>query len=76
MKELLYHIVSNLVVDINSIEITEEEKSNEITYFIRVDENDMGRLIGKKGKIANSIRTIVRASKNETGKNVFVEIIN
>ncbi|MCI6610184.1 MAG: KH domain-containing protein [Ezakiella sp.] len=76
MKELLYHIVSNLVVDIDSIEITEEEKANEITYFIKVDEDDMGRLIGKKGKIANSIRTIVRASKNETGKGVFVEIIN
>lgn len=76
MKDLLYHIVSNLVINKEAIEITEEEKDKEITYFLKVDKDDMGRVIGKRGRIANSIRTIARASKNESGKNIFVEIVD
>ena len=50
MKDLLYHIVSNLVVNTEAIEITEEEKEREITYFLKVANEDLGRVIGKRGR--------------------------
>ncbi|MDO5717316.1 MAG: KH domain-containing protein [Tissierellia bacterium] len=74
MKELLQFIVENLVQNKEAIQIREEEVDGNTTFFLSVDENDMGRVIGRKGRIANSIRTILRASQHEDGKNVYVEI--
>ena len=63
MKELLYAMVGELVEDESAIEITVDEPKEDgtIVYHLHVAPNDMGRVIGKQGRIAKAIRTIMRA---------------
>ena len=77
MKELLYSIVADLVDDKAAIEITQDEPNEEgvIVFHLRVAEEDMGRVIGKEGKIAKSIRTVMRAAASKENKRVIVDII-
>ena len=76
MTELLKTIVSDLVEDPEQISITVDEPNEEgiIVYHLHVAENDMGRVIGKQGRIAKSIRTVMRAVANRNGEKVAVEI--
>ncbi len=76
MKELLYTIVEGLVEDKNSIEITEDAPDSEgtVVYHLHVASEDMGRVIGKQGRIAKAIRTIVRSSASKTNQKIMVEI--
>ncbi len=76
MTELLKTIVSGLVEDPEQISITVDEPNEEgiIVYHLHVAENDMGRVIGKQGRIAKSIRTVMRAVANRNGEKVAVEI--
>ena len=76
MKELLYAIAEGLVADKNAIQITQEEPNEEgvIVYHLHVAEDDMGRVIGKQGRIAKAIRTVMRAAANRNGQKVAVEI--
>lgn len=74
MKELLKFIVEHLVENKDAIEIREDITDSEITLHLHVAEDDMGRVIGRKGRIASSIRTILRSCQMKEGKNVFVEI--
>ncbi|MDE6004058.1 MAG: KH domain-containing protein [Oscillospiraceae bacterium] len=69
MKELLYAIVVGLVEDTSAIEITQDEPNDEgvIVFHLRVAENDMGRVIGKQGRIAKAIRTIMRSGATRNG---------
>ncbi len=63
MKELLYAIVEELVEDKSAIKITEDEPNEEgvIVLHLSVAPDDMGRVIGKQGRIAKAIRTVMRA---------------
>lgn len=77
MKELLYAIVVGLVEDTSAIEITQDEPNDEgvIVFHLRVAENDMGRVIGKQGRIAKAIRTIMRSGATRNGMDaIAVEI--
>ncbi len=76
MKELLNSIVLGLVEDKTSITITEDEVNEEgvIVFHLTVGPNDMGRVIGKQGRIAKAIRVVMRAAANREGKKVAVEI--
>ena len=76
MKELLYTIVEKLVEDKSAIEITQDEPNSDgITVFhLHVAPNDMGRIIGKQGRIAKSIRAIMRAGASKCNMKVNVEI--
>ena len=77
MKELLYAIVVGLVEDTSAIEITQDEPNAEgiVVFHLRVAENDMGRVIGKQGRIAKAIRTIMRSGATRNGMNaIAVEI--
>lgn len=69
MKDLLYAIVVGLVEDTSAIEITQDEPNEEgvIVFHLRVAENDMGRVIGKQGRIAKAIRTIMRSGATRKG---------
>ena len=60
MKELLTYIVENLVSDPAAIAITEEIDGDNITYSLRVAPGDMGRVIGRHGRIAKEIRTLMK----------------
>ncbi len=76
MKDLLYTIVAGLVENPEAIDITEDAPNEEgtIVFHLRVDANDTGRVIGKQGRIAKAIRTIMRANAARSGSRVFVEI--
>lgn len=76
MKELLYSIVAGLVDDKDAIEIKEDEPNEEgvIVFHLHVGPNDMGRVIGKQGKIAKAVRTLMRACAAKSNTKVAVEI--
>lgn len=74
MKELVEFIVKSLVDNPDSLVITSEEEGDLVKIFIKADENDIGKIIGKQGKIAKAIRTIARSSAMKSGKKILVEI--
>ncbi|MEE1238460.1 MAG: KH domain-containing protein [Acutalibacteraceae bacterium] len=76
MKELLTAIVSGLVEKPEEVTVTVDEPNEEgvIFYHIHVSENDMGRVIGKQGRIAKAIRVVMRAAANRNNEKISVEI--
>lgn len=76
MKELLTYIVANLVSDPDAISIEEKVNGDEITYELRVAADDMGRIIGRHGRIAKEIRTLMRSVAQRQGTKVSVEIVD
>lgn len=74
MKELVEFIVKSLVDNPKKLVITTEEEGEVLKIFIKADENDIGKIIGKQGKIAKAIRTIVRSTAMKLGKKVIIEI--
>lgn len=75
MQDLLKAIASGLVEKPEEIVITSEEAENGATiYHLHVAEDDMGRVIGKQGRIAKAIRTVVRAAANKASMKAAVEI--
>lgn len=76
MEELIVSIVKGLVEDKDSITVTRDEplEDGTVVYHINVAPDDMGRVIGKQGRIAKAIRTVVRAASTRTGERSSVEI--
>ena len=76
MKELLLSIVTELVEDKESIKIDVDEPNEEgiIVYHLHVASADMGRVIGKQGRIAKAIRTVMRAGAGRANQKIMVEI--
>ncbi len=75
MQELLKAIASGLVEKPEEIEITSEEAENGATiYHLHVAEDDMGRVIGKQGRIAKAIRVVMRAAATRNDQKIMVEI--
>jgi predicted RNA-binding protein YlqC (UPF0109 family) len=76
MKELLVSIAAGLVESPAEVSVTEDAPNEEgvIVYHLHVAEGDMGRVIGKQGRIAKAIRTVMRAAANRSGDKVMVEI--
>ena len=75
MKEVLETIIKNLVDDENSVVITEKEEERSIIYEVKVADSDMGKVIGKQGKIAKSIRTVMKSIAGKENKKVSVEFL-
>ena len=77
MKELLSAIAQGLVEDPDSVRVEEDAplEDGTVVYHLHVAENDMGRVIGKQGRIAKAIRTVVKAATAKNEKPVFVEIM-
>ena len=76
MKEILEIMIKNLVEDKESVLIKKVAQDSEIKFEVRVNEKDMGRVIGKKGKIAQSIRTVMKAIAAKENKKVNIEFID
>ena len=76
MEQLLLNIARGLVEDKNAVKIIADEKNEEgvVVYHLSVAPDDMGRVIGKQGRIAKAIRTVVRAAANRAGEKAVVEI--
>ena len=75
MKEMLETIAKFLVEDPNSVVVNEIEGEQTIILELRVAPEDMGRVIGKQGRIAQAIRTLVNSAAIKANKRVNVEII-
>ena len=73
MKEMLEMLVKSLVDNVDNVEITEKENENDVTLEIRVDSSDMGKIIGKQGRIAKALRVLMKAYATKEGKKVNVE---
>lgn len=76
MKDLLLAIVSGLVEDKDAVQIDVDKPNEEgvIVYHLHVAKDDMGRVIGKQGRIAKAIRTVMRAGAGRQNQKIMVEI--
>ena len=74
LKETLINIAKAIVDHPDDVNVLETEEDNKITLVLNVAESDMGMVIGKGGKIAKAIRTVIRAAANADGKEVSVVI--
>ena len=75
MKELVEYIVKSLVDSPEYVDVNETSGSSVIILEISVGQSDIGKVIGKEGRIANAIRTIVKAAAAKSDKKVTVEIL-
>ncbi len=76
MKELLDYIVKSLVSKPDAVAITQEIDGESITFSLRVAPEDMGRVIGRHGRIAKEIRTLMKAAGNRKNKHINVDILD
>lgn len=76
MKDLLAYIACNLVDQPDAVSVTEIPAGNETVLELRVANGDMGKVIGRQGRIAREIRTLMRAAAQNQGKRVSVEIVD
>ena len=76
MKELVEVIAKALVDNPDAVVVSETEKDKVIVVDLKVAQSDMGKVIGKSGRIAKSIRTVVSAASAKSDKKVIVEIDN
>ncbi len=75
MKELVEFIARSLVDNPDDVQVIKHEEEGSIIIELRVAPDDMGKVIGKQGKIAKSIRTLTKAAAAKAGKRVAVEIM-
>ena len=76
MKELLLYMAKNLVDDPASVTVTELNDEDGKVLELRVAEGDMGKVIGRQGRIAKEIRTIIKTVAQRTGEKGTVEIVD
>ena len=76
MKDLLTYIPQNLVERPQAVDVQETESDGNVVLELRVDPSDMGKVIGRQGRIAKEIRTLMRSVAQRQGKKVSVEIMD
>lgn len=76
MKDLLTYIAQNLVEHPQAVDVQETETDGNVVLELRVDPSDMGKVIGRHGRIAKEIRTLMRSVAQRQGKKVSVEIMD
>jgi predicted RNA-binding protein YlqC (UPF0109 family) len=75
VKELVKFIAQSLVDDPTKVEVNEVEDSGNVRIELRVAKEDMGRIIGKGGRVANSIRVLLRVAAAREGKRVTLDVL-
>lgn len=75
MEELVRYLAVSLVENPEAVEVKAVENERSVVLELRVAPEDMGKVIGKQGRIAKAIRTVVKAASHRSEKPVFVEII-
>lgn len=76
MKEILKTIIENLVENKDAVEINEKAEEKNVVYEVKVANSDMGKVIGRQGKLAKSIRTVMKAAGGKEHKKVTVEFVD
>jgi predicted RNA-binding protein YlqC (UPF0109 family) len=75
VKELIEYIASQLVEDQSQVTVKEIEENGRVRIELRVAKEDMGRVIGKSGRVANSIRVLLRVAAAREGKRATLDIV-
>lgn len=75
MEELLAFLAKSLVDHPEDVSVTKVDGENSVVYELRVSDSDMGKVIGKQGRIAKSIRTIIKSASSKEDKRVIVDIV-
>ena len=75
LKNLIEYLVKELVDDPDQVNINEVPGDEATTYEVRVAPEDLGKVIGKQGRIANALRTVAKAAAMKQKKKVYVEIV-
>ncbi len=76
MKELVEVIAKALVEKPEEVVVTEETDGKHVTVKLKVDPSDMGKVIGKQGRIAKAIRAVIKASNHDPNKKAVVDIMD
>ena len=76
MKELLLYIARNLVDNPDAVTVTEREADGEVVFELRVDPSDMGKVIGRQGRIAKEIRSLMRSVAQRQNMRISVDIVD
>ena len=76
MKELLTYIVQGLVEKSDEVTVTEREHGDETVFEVRVAPGDMGKVIGRQGRVVKEIRVLMKAVAQRQGRKVSVEILD
>ena len=76
MKELLIYIAQNLVDNPDEVTVTEREADFETVYELRVNQSDIGKVIGRQGRIAKEIRALMRSVAQRQGKRISIDIMD
>lgn len=76
MKEILEVIIKNLVDNPDEVSINEKTEESSVTYEVKVSKDDMGKVIGKQGKMAKAIRSVIKAVAVKAHKKVTVEFLD
>lgn len=74
MKDLIEYIARSLVDDASQVQVTEREKGESKEITLRVAKDDMGRVIGRNGRVANAIRTLMQVSATQMGARANLQI--
>ncbi len=75
MITLIEYLVKSLVDDADQVSITEVNAEDSTTYEVRVSPSDLGKVIGKQGRIANALRTVAKSVAMKDKRKVYVEIV-
>lgn len=75
MKEILETIVLNIVENKNNVEVLEKIEETTIVYEVKVEKEDMGKIIGKQGKVAQAIRTLIKSIGAKEKKKIVVKFV-
>lgn len=75
MQQLVEFLVKALVDDPDQVQVNEVRGQRSVIYEVKVAPADIGKVIGREGRIANALRTVVKAAASKTGDKVTVEII-
>jgi predicted RNA-binding protein YlqC (UPF0109 family) len=75
MKEFILFLVKHLVDNPDAVQVNEIDGERTVVYELRVGDGDMGKVIGKRGNTAKSIRTLLAAASAKTGKRAVLEIL-
>ena len=76
MKEILETLIKSLVEHKEEVTITEKEEGNTVNLEVKVSPTDLGKVIGKQGRIAKSIRTVMKSVAGKEHKKVVVEFVD
>ena len=76
MKEILETLIKSLVEYADEVTVTEKEEGKTFVYEVKVKESDMGKVIGKQGRVAKSIRTLMKSVAGKEHKKIAIEFID